>query len=136
MRDLRLALVIPVVLAAAAIGFVLGGPSGPSRPLAPAAQTEAVVWSHGSDGPEANAEEHWEKHGAEFPQYHSAQQYERGAFDFVHHPPADALIKHRRNGDTLFYEPSTNTFAVEDAQGEPRTLFKPDRGQAYWARQH
>jgi len=54
---------------------------------------------------------------------------------FVHRPPPDAQIKHDARGDTLFYEPSTDTFAVMDRQGEPRTFFKPDNGARYWARQ-
>ena len=98
-------------------------------------RNSAIVWSHGRDGAGANAQEHWEKHGSEFPEDHSETDYVREANAFVHHPPAGTLIKHDARGDTLFYQPSTDTFAVMDAQGEPRTFFKPDNGLAYWGRQ-
>lgn len=94
-----------------------------------------VVWSHGRDGAVRNAEEHWEKHGAEFPEFHSAHDYEEGALRFVTHPPQGTLIKTNDRGDTLYYEPATNTFAVKDGRGEPRTFFRPDDGRAYWDRQ-
>jgi filamentous hemagglutinin len=94
-----------------------------------------VVWSHGPDGAARNAQEHWEKHGAEFPEFRSAQDYENGALRFVTHPPPGTLTKTNDRGDTLYYQPSTNTFAVKDARGEPRTFFRPDNGRAYWDRQ-
>jgi len=95
-----------------------------------------VSWSHGRDGSSANAEEHWRKHGAQFSEDHNAREYEDEASNFVHSPPARAEIKHRENGDTLIYDHDTNTFAVEDSHGNPRTMFKPERGEAYWDRQH
>jgi hypothetical protein len=98
-------------------------------------QDSAPVWSHGEDGAPANAEEHWEKHGAEFSQYHSAEDYERGAQNFADHPPPGTEVKHRKNGDTLLYNPDSNTFAVVDRKGEPRTYFKPHNGKKYWAHQ-
>jgi pyocin large subunit-like protein len=93
------------------------------------------AWSHGRDGSQANAEEHWEKHGSEFSEDHSEADYVREANAFVHHPPPGTLTKTDSRGDTLFYQPSTDTFAVMDAAGEPRTFFKPDNGAAYWNRQ-
>jgi len=94
----------------------------------------AVLWSHGPDGSRANAEEHWEKHGREFPAFHNEQDYVRAASVFVHRPPPGTLIKHDARGDTLFYQPSTDTFAVMDSRGELRTFFKPDNGYSYWNR--
>ena len=92
----------------------------------PPQQTEAsadrVVWSHGPDGSVRNAEEHWEKHGGEFPEFHSATEYEKGALSFVTHPPPGTLTKTNDRGDTLFYDPATNTFAVKNSRGEPLTL--------------
>ena len=96
---------------------------------------EQVVWSHGRDGPALNAEEHWEKHGSEFPEFHNAQEYEVGALAFVTHPPHGTLTKTDDRSDTLYYDPATNTFAVKDSRGEPRTFFRPDKGIAYWDRQ-
>jgi filamentous hemagglutinin len=94
-----------------------------------------VVWSHGRDGGVRNAEEHWEKHGGEFPEFRTALDYERGALAFVTSPPPGTLMKTNDRGDTLFYDPASNTFAVRDAQGEPRTFFRPNNGRAYWDRQ-
>lgn len=100
------------------------------------AQTsETTDWSHGSDGASRNAEEHWHKHGSEFSEFHNAQDYEQGAHDFTAHPPPGTQTKHRSNGDTLFYNPDTNTFAVVNKQGKPRTMFRPDSGRDYWDRQ-
>jgi filamentous hemagglutinin len=98
-------------------------------------QSQTVVWSHGRDGPARNAEEHWEKHARGFPEFHSALEYERAALAFVTSPPPGTLTKRNDRGDTLFYDPATNTFAVRDAQGAPRTFFRPDDGAAYWDRQ-
>jgi filamentous hemagglutinin len=149
-------LLFAVVAVAATAGFVLGGPSfQPAHIASPTAsdhpgianstgdakhtnpaENGASAWSHGRDGADANADEHWRKHGSEFSEDHNAQEYEDEASGFVHHPPPGAEIKHRANGDTLIYDPDTNTFAVEDRNGEPRTMFKPDRGEAYWNKQH
>jgi pyocin large subunit-like protein len=41
----------------------------------------------------------------------------------------------RPNGDTLFYDPRANVFAVADRDGLPKTMFKPDNGGAYWQEQ-
>ena len=95
----------------------------------------SAVWSHGRDGSAENAEEHWHKHGGDFPEFHSASEYEDGAHNFIERPPPGTLTKHRSNGDTLYYDPATNTFAVADSDGEPRTFFRPDSGRAYWDRQ-
>lgn len=54
---------------------------------------------------------------------------------FTRRPPADVERVTRPNGDVLLYQASTNTFAVVDADGVPRTMFKPDDGPAYWAEQ-
>lgn len=96
---------------------------------------EKIVWSHGRDGSAQNAEEHWQKHGSEFPKYHSAREYELGALAFVTKPPPGTLTKTNDRGDTLYYDPATNTFAVKDSRGEPRTFFRPRDGRAYWDRQ-
>src|SRR5512146_547728 len=99
------------------------------------AASENVVWSHGRDGAARNAEEHWEKHGSEFPEFRSARDYEQGTLAFVTHPPPGTLTKTNGRGDTLYYQPVTNIFAVKDRSGEPRTFFRPDSGRAYWDRQ-
>jgi len=130
--------ILPFVVLAAVVGGVLTRADlsrAPKQEFAPTQSQTHVVWSHGHNGGSANAEEHWQKHGHEFPEFHSAQDYERGAQNFIAAPPAGTLTKHRDNGDTLFYNPATNTFAVADRRGEPRTFFRPNNGRAYWDRQ-
>jgi filamentous hemagglutinin len=71
----------------------------------------------------------WDKHMAEFPQYQNALQYVQGAQSFVSDPPSGTLSIARSNGDTVLYDPATNTLAVKGANGVPKTMFKPDPAQ-------
>lgn len=79
-----------------------------------------------------------------------ARLYERNGSDFGARSPEDFLVKvqtfttsppagtemvKRPNGDTLYYQSATNTFAVVSRDGVPRTMFKPDDGPTYWAEQ-
>jgi filamentous hemagglutinin family protein len=73
-----------------------------------------------------NAQAHWTKHASEFPQYSNAAQYVEGAQAFVANPPASALKIVRSNGDTVLFDPLTDTFAIKSVSGGPRTMFKPD----------
>ena len=82
-----------------------------------------------------NAYGHWTKHGAEFPEYKNAKQYVEAAHTFVSAPPKGTLSKTRPNGDTLYYNPSSNTFGIKMSDGSPRTMFKPDAGMDYWNKQ-
>lgn len=61
--------------------------------------------------------------------------YVRKVHAFVGHPPAGAQTLQRSNGDTLIYDPKGNVFAVVTKAGAPRTMFKPDDGEAYWTQQ-
>jgi filamentous hemagglutinin len=74
-------------------------------------------------------------HRGEFPEYKNEQEYVQGAKHFVNDPPAGTLTKMRPNGDKLFYNPNTNTFAVRSPGGPPRTMFRPTEGMEYWNRQ-
>jgi filamentous hemagglutinin len=124
-------LAIVAVFVVVALGrFVGSDPGTPPQYRAPATWTERL-WSGGL----ANAERHWQKHGGEFPEFGSRDAYIAGAHSFIDHPPAGTLTKVRVNGDTLFYNPGSNTFAVRAANGAPRTFFRPDNGMAYWERQ-
>ncbi|EPR84353.1 hypothetical protein L289_1474 [Acinetobacter gerneri DSM 14967 = CIP 107464 = MTCC 9824] len=69
---------------------------------------------------------HWQKHKDEFPTLLSQNDYYRFAQDFVNNPPTGTLVKVRKNGDSVLYQPSTNTFAVKTKDGLPRTIFKPN----------
>ncbi len=101
---------------------------------APAAAdgTATSDWSGGAE----NADRHWRKHGGQFPQFSSEGDFVAGVHQFLAHPPPGTLTRRRANGDTLYYDPSSGTFAVQAADGAPRTFFKPDDGMAYWERQH
>jgi hypothetical protein len=94
-------------------------------------------WSAGPEhDAEQNAAHHWQKHGSEFRELHSEQDYTNAAHDFVNHPPPGAETKHDSRGNTLIYDPQSDTFAVKAPNGAPRTMFRPRNGRAYWDRQH
>lgn len=73
-----------------------------------------------------NALGHFNKHKGEFPEFLNAKQYVEGAKKFLNNPPKGTLTKTRPNGDTLRYNPNSNTFGILDKFGTPRTLFKPN----------
>jgi filamentous hemagglutinin len=76
-----------------------------------------------------NAFGHFKKHGKEFPELLNAKQYVEAAHSFVNSPPPGTLIKVRPNGDTVLYNPKTNTFTIKDSNCAPKTMFKPDPSQ-------
>jgi pyocin large subunit-like protein len=112
-----------------------GAPEAAPPAISDTRQDSGAAWSSGGVGARENAEHHWQKHGSEFSEFHSATEYENGVLEFVTHPPSGTLTKQRPNGDTLFYDPQSNTFAVATRDGVPRTFFRPDSGRAYWDRQ-
>jgi hypothetical protein len=65
----------------------------------------------------------------------SAQDYVAKVHAFVDHPPKGVQTAVRTNGDKLFYDARSNTFAVVKRDGAPRTMFKPRDGATYWAEQ-
>jgi uncharacterized lipoprotein NlpE involved in copper resistance len=65
----------------------------------------------------------------------SAADYAAKVNAFVSKPPAGAKTATRGNGDKLFYDPASNTFAVVNRRGLPKTMFKPDDGATYWQQQ-
>jgi filamentous hemagglutinin len=74
------------------------------------------------------------KHGAEFgDKLKDALDYLKAAQDFISR--TDVLKYVRANGDKLFYDPITNQFAVQAANGTIRTYFVPVNGIAYWLSQ-
>lgn len=83
---------------------------------------------------EENAQRGFERYGAEFAAA-DVDDYVRKTHAFVGHPPAGAETLKRANGDTLIYDPKDNVFAVVTKAGAPRTMFKPDDGEAYWTTQ-
>jgi hypothetical protein len=83
---------------------------------------------------EESAQRAFERNGEAF-DARTLDQFVRKAHAFVEHPPAGTETFTRANGDTLFYDPKGNVFAVASKDGAPRTMFKPDEGAAYWAQQ-
>jgi len=83
---------------------------------------------------EENAAYHFERNGEAFGA-DTVEAYVEKAHAFVSRPPAGVQTLKRPNGDTLFYDEKANVFAVSNREGAPRTMFKPDNGPAYWARQ-
>lgn len=81
-----------------------------------------------------NAERAYARNGAAF-EATDLDDFVRKAHAFVNDPPAGAETLSRGNGDTLIYDPAANVFAVANAEGAPRTMFKPDNGPAYWEEQ-
>lgn len=147
-RSFRLYVIVALVLLA--VFYFLGPVSHTAPDGAPTVQQsesnnsnagtdetapKGAEWSSASGmSAHENAEHHWRKHGAEFGTK-SAQEYEDAARDFVTHPPPGTEEKHEADGDTLYYNRQTNTFAVKRKDGAPRTMFKPDSGERYWDRQ-
>ena len=83
---------------------------------------------------EEGAQRAFERNGDAFGA-RSLDQFVRKAHAFVGHPPKGTLTLTRKNGDTLFYDPKSNVFAVASKEGAPRTMFHPDEGMSYWEEQ-
>jgi pyocin large subunit-like protein len=81
-----------------------------------------------------NADYQFNKNGHDFNAATEAD-YVQDAHAFIDTPPAGVQRVQRSNGDSLLYDPKTNTFAVATSAGAPRTLFKPHDGAAYWQQQ-
>lgn len=93
------------------------------------------VWAPSrKNSAEEGAQRAFERNGEAFGAA-NIDQFVRKAHAFVGHPPKGTETLVRKNGDTLFYNPKANIFAVANKDGAPRTMFKPDDGAAYWQKQ-
>jgi pyocin large subunit-like protein len=101
---------------------------------APTVDGKPVWSSNATHSAQENAAYHFQRDGQAFG-VKSPEDFSRMAYAFVASPPKDAQILTRSNGDKLIYDPVGNVFAVATKDGEPRTIFKPDDGPAYWAKQ-
>ncbi|MGB7128510.1 MAG: RHS repeat-associated core domain-containing protein [Candidatus Rhabdochlamydia sp.] len=72
-----------------------------------------------------NAYRHWKDHGHEFSSLQNSKQYVEATRDFIRNSPVGTLTKIRSNGDVVFYDPSSNIFAITNQNGLPRTMYKP-----------
>lgn len=93
------------------------------------------MWSSSRKGTaQENAAKSFERNGEDFGAS-DLDAFVKKAHAFVDHPPSGTQTIKRSNGDTLFYDPKGNVFAVANREGAPRTMFKPDEGAAYWDEQ-
>lgn len=92
-------------------------------------------WSASRRGTaEENAQRAFDRNGEAFGAG-SVDDFVRKAHDFTQKPPAGTQRLTRANGDVLLYDPKGNVFAVVSKAGAPRTMFKPEEGEAYWQEQ-
>jgi hypothetical protein len=83
---------------------------------------------------EEGAQRQFERDGSAF-DAKTLEQFVKKAHAFVGHPPKGTETLTRKNGDILYYDAKDNIFAVASKEGAPRTMFKPDAGEAYWEKQ-
>jgi hypothetical protein len=81
-----------------------------------------------------SADYHFKRDGGDFGAT-DVKDYVAKAHAFISHPPHGTQTLKRKNGDTLYYDPRGNVFAVATRDGAPRTMFKPRDGAAYWDQQ-
>jgi pyocin large subunit-like protein len=103
-------------------------------PVKLAADGKAMWSSSKKYSAEESAQHSFERNGEAFGA-HDIDDFVSKAHAFVEHPPKSVQTIRRANGDTLFYDPKSNVFAVANKDGAPRTMFKPDDGKAYWDEQ-
>jgi hypothetical protein len=101
---------------------------------ATAAETTGPITANRRETVDEKIQRLYERNGADFGA-RSPEDFLAKITAFTTSPPAGTDRVTRPNGDVLLYQASTNTFAVVDRQGTPRTMFKPDEGETYWAEQ-
>lgn len=95
----------------------------------------APVTANRRETVDAKIQRLYERNGADFGA-RSAADYLARVTAFTRNPPSDVeRVTRPKNGDVLLYQASTNTFAVVDREGVPRTMFKPREGVAYWEKE-
>lgn len=105
-----------------------------SDAIAEAPPEKAVLTASRRETVNAKVARLYERNGAAFGA-RSAEDYLAKIQAFTGQPPSGTDTVKRPNGDTLYYQASTNTFAVVARDGTPRTMFKPDDGPNYWQEQ-
>ena len=118
----------PVALISAA------APEGEFEAVETAPEAKPPVTANRRETADAKVQRLYERNGAAFGAK-SADDYLTQVRAFTDKAPRGTETVKRSNGDTLYYQASTNTFAVVDRNGVPRTMFKPDDGPTYWAQQ-
>lgn len=108
--------------------------AAPESEMDVAPEAKPPVTANRRETADAKVQRLFERNGASFGAK-SADDYLTKVRAFTEATPKGTETVKRPNGDTLYYQASTNTFAVVDRNGVPRTMFKPDDGPAYWAQQ-
>jgi len=108
--------------------------AAPESEMEVAPQAKPPVTANRRETADAKVQRLFERNGASFGAK-SADDYLTKVRAFTEATPKGTETVKRPNGDTLYYQAATNTFAVVDRNGVPRTMFKPDDGPAYWAQQ-
>ncbi len=82
-------------------------------------------------------EEHYQKHVIDQQEFGdiTREEYMTLAQALVDTPGPRVQTKQNSDGDTLYYDADTNSFAVVSPDGFIRTFFKPSAGQSYYDRQ-
>ena len=106
----------------------------PEGEMEAAPEAKPPVTANRRETADAKVQRLYERNGAAFGA-RSADDYLTKVRAFTEATPKGTETVKRPNGDTLYYQASTNTFAVVDRNGVPRTMFKPDDGPTYWAQQ-
>ena len=122
--------------AAAGVALTAAPGTAPAEPTAgePASAAKTVLTANRRETVDAKIARLYETNGADFGA-RSPEDFLAKVRAFTENPPAGVDTAKRPNGDTLYYQASTNTFAVVARDGTPRTMFKPNDGPAYWAQQ-
>jgi pyocin large subunit-like protein len=106
-----------------------------SAPVDVSAIPASVKWaSNRKNSAQEQVAKQFRRNGADFGAT-SAADYAAKASAFVTSPPRGTKTATRGNGDKLYYDPASNTFAVVNRRGLPKTMFKPDDGATYWQQQ-
>ena len=108
--------------------------AAPESEMEAAPEAKPPVTANRRETADAKVQRLYERNGAAFGAK-SADDYLTKVRAFTEATPKGTETVKRPNGDTLYYQASTNTFAVVDRNGVPRTMFKPDDGPTYWAQQ-
>lgn len=120
--------------AAEPVGLISASGPDDAAAAAPPEAAKPAVTANRRETADAKVQRLYERNGADFGA-RSADDYLQKVRTFTEATPKGTETVKRANGDTLFYQAATNTFAVVDRNGVPRTMFKPDDGPAYWAQQ-
>lgn len=121
--------------AAEPVALISGAaPEGEFETVETAPAAKPPVTANRRETADAKVQRLYERNGAAFGAK-SADDYLTKVRAFTKAAPKGTETVKRPNGDTLYYQASTNTFAVTDRNGVPRTMFKPDDGPTYWAQQ-